>query len=79
MMPTLIGMSITTENRFEIFDLLEDHQGGIPAEKLLIVGGPHATMAGLDMVANIPAIDLAVIGEGERTILEIAAWQEAGG
>ena len=72
-----IGLSITTENRFEIFDLLRTIKAEFP-KKLLIVGGPHATMAGLDMVAHIGAIDLAVVGEGERTILEIAAWHEAG-
>jgi anaerobic magnesium-protoporphyrin IX monomethyl ester cyclase len=72
-----VGLSITTENRFEIFDLLKTIKAEFP-EKLLIVGGPHATMAGLDMLAHIPAIDLAVIGEGERTILEIAAWHDAG-
>jgi len=72
-----IGLSITTENRFEIFDLLKTIKAEFP-KKLLIVGGPHATMAGLDMVTHIPAIDLAVIGEGERTILEIAAWHKAG-
>jgi anaerobic magnesium-protoporphyrin IX monomethyl ester cyclase len=72
-----VGLSITTENRFEIFDLLKTIKAEFP-EKLLIVGGPHATMAGLDMVTHIPAIDLAVIGEGEQTILEIAAWHDAG-
>ena len=72
-----IGLSITTENRFEIFDLLKIIKAEFP-EKLLIVGGPHATMAGLDLITHIAAIDLAVIGEGERTILEIAAWHEAG-
>ena len=72
-----IGLSITTENRFEIFDLLKTIKEEFP-KKMLIVGGPHATMAGLDMVTHIRAIDLAVIGEGERTILDIAAWHEAG-
>lgn len=72
-----VGMSITTENRFEIFDLLRAIKAEFP-QKLLIVGGPHATMAGMDMVAHIPAIDMAVVGEGERTILEIAAWHDAG-
>ena len=72
-----IGLSITTENRFEIFDLLKTIKAEFP-KKLLIVGGPHATMAGLDLVTNIRAIDLAVIGEGEQTILEIAAWHRAG-
>jgi radical SAM superfamily enzyme YgiQ (UPF0313 family) len=73
----LIGMSVTTENRFEIFALAEAIKQAFP-RKTLAIGGPHATMAGLDMVANVPAIDLAAIGEGERTILELAAWQEAG-
>jgi anaerobic magnesium-protoporphyrin IX monomethyl ester cyclase len=74
----IIGMSITTENRFEIFELAGAIKREFP-QKLVIIGGPHATMAGLDMIASIPAIDLAVVGEGERTILEIAAWKEAGG
>jgi radical SAM superfamily enzyme YgiQ (UPF0313 family) len=72
-----VGLSITTENRFEIFDLLKAIKREFP-EKLLIVGGPHATMAGMDMMTHIQAIDLAVVGEGERTILEIAAWHDAG-
>jgi anaerobic magnesium-protoporphyrin IX monomethyl ester cyclase len=74
----LIGMSVTTENRFEIFTLARAIKEAFP-RKTLAIGGPHATMAGLDMVANVPAIDLAAIGEGERTILDIAEWQEAGG
>ncbi len=74
----LIGMSVTTENRFEIFALARAIKEAFP-QKVLVIGGPHATMAGMDMVGNVAAIDLAVIGEGERTILEIAAWQEAGG
>ena len=74
----LIGMSVTTENRFEIFALAHAIKEAFP-RKTLVIGGPHATMAGMDMVGSVAAIDLAVIGEGERTILEIAAWQEAGG
>lgn len=74
----IVGMSITTENRFEIFALSRAIKEAFP-QKTVVIGGPHATMAGLDMIANIEAIDLAVIGEGERTILEIATWQEAGG
>jgi radical SAM superfamily enzyme YgiQ (UPF0313 family) len=70
-------MSVTTENRFEIFALAEAIKEAHP-RKTVIIGGPHATMAGLDMLANVPAIDLAVVGEGERTILEIADWHEAG-
>lgn len=74
----LVGMSVTTENRFEIFDLARAIKRAFP-EKRIIIGGPHATMAGLDMVAHVDAVDLAVVGEGERTILEIAEWREAGG
>ncbi len=72
-----VGMSVTTENRFEIFDLARAIKREFP-RKTIIIGGPHSTMAGLDMVANVDSIDLAVVGEGERTILEIAAWREAG-
>ncbi len=74
----LVGMSITTENRFEIFGLATAIKRAFPG-KTVVIGGPHATMAGLDMMAHVPAVDLAVVGEGERTILDIAAWREAGG
>jgi anaerobic magnesium-protoporphyrin IX monomethyl ester cyclase len=73
----LVGMSVTTENRFEIFALARAIKKAFP-RKILAIGGPHATMAGLDMVANVAAVDLAAVGEGERTILEIADWHEAG-
>lgn len=74
----IVGMSITTENRFEIFALADAIKTAFP-KKTIVIGGPHATMAGMDMIGHVPAVDLAVIGEGERTILEIAAWREAGG
>lgn len=74
----LVGMSITTENRFEIFKLATAIKDAFPG-KTVVIGGPHATMAGADMMAHVPAVDLAVVGEGERTILDIAAWREAGG
>jgi len=73
----LVGMSVTTENRFEIFSLAAAVKQAHPG-KTVVIGGPHATMAGLDMMENVPAIDLAVVGEGERTILDLAAWHEGG-
>jgi len=37
----------------------------------VVLGGPHPTMDPLDAV-SIPDVDLAVVGEGERTIVEVA-------
>ena len=73
----IVGITITTENRFETFDLARQIKIGFP-DKLLVIGGPHATMAGSDMISHIPEIDIAVIGEGEETMLELVRWREAG-
>jgi len=74
----IIGITITTENRFDAFGQAKAIKRAFP-EKLVVIGGPHATMAGLDMMEHIGEIDLAVVGEGEETIVEIADWKRAGG
>lgn len=38
--------------------------------RIIVVGGPHATTCPEDVLAN-PAVDCAVIGEGERTAVEL--------
>ena len=74
---TLLGLTITTENRFDVFKLAVDLKRDHP-ERIIMVGGPHATMAGIDMIEHIEAIDLAVVGEGEDTVLELAECLRSG-
>lgn len=44
----------------------------------IIVGGPHVTALPEQTLAEFPAIDIAVIGEGEFTMLELAEAFKAG-
>ncbi len=73
----LLGLTITTENRFDVFQLAAALKKDHP-EKIIMVGGPHATMAGADMIEHVREIDLAVIGEGEDTVLELLNCLQSG-
>lgn len=42
-----------------------------PKNSLLICGGPHITVDGMSFLKEYPFFDLGVVGEAEKTILEI--------
>jgi radical SAM superfamily enzyme YgiQ (UPF0313 family) len=74
--PDIVGVTITTENRFQSFDLVrlakEAHPGA-----LTVLGGPHASMAAEDCLEHVAALDLVVRGEGEETMLDLCrAWDD---
>lgn len=66
----IIGVTSTTENRFQSFKLLQLARQANP-QAITILGGPHASMAAEDTLAHFPEIDVVVKGEGELTMLEI--------
>lgn len=68
--PFCVGVSGTTQSRFESFKIFEEIK---KTDKtiLTIYGGPHATPASEDTLVNIRHIDAVVRNEGEITILEI--------
>jgi len=68
--PDLIGITSTTENRFQSFKLVRFVKKIYPSA-LTILGGPHASMAPEDCLAHIPELDIVVKGEGEMTMLEL--------
>ena len=68
--PDIIGVTITTENRFQSFKLVRLAKKAYPGA-LTVLGGPHASMAAEDCLEHIPEIDVVVRGEGELTMLEI--------
>jgi len=68
--PDLIGVTSTTENRFQSFKLIELAKKARP-EALTIMGGPHASMAAEDCLEHIPELDIVCRGEGEQTMLEL--------
>lgn len=67
----LIGVTSFTENRFQSFQLVEVAKNTRP-QALIVMGGPHASMAAEDCLAHIPELDIVVRGEGEETMSELA-------
>ncbi|MFC2164718.1 B12-binding domain-containing radical SAM protein [Acidobacteriota bacterium] len=68
--PDLIGVTSTTENRFQSFKLVQVAKKACP-KALTIMGGPHASMAAEDCLKHIPELDIVCRGEGEQTMLEL--------
>ncbi|HEX9078762.1 MAG TPA: radical SAM protein [Desulfuromonadaceae bacterium] len=69
--PDAVGFSCTTSSfpeGYRIACLLKERRPGI----VTIVGGAHASTIGPTLLDSHPAIDYLVIGEGERTMLELA-------
>ncbi len=75
--PDFIGVTSTTENRFQSFKLIALAKKTHP-QALTILGGPHASMAAEDCLAHIPELDLVVRGEGEMTMIELCQWHREG-
>jgi radical SAM superfamily enzyme YgiQ (UPF0313 family) len=74
--PDLVGVTITTENRFQSFRLVRLAKEAYPGT-LTLLGGPHASMAAEDCLEHIPELDAVVRGEGEMTMLDVCrAWDE---
>jgi anaerobic magnesium-protoporphyrin IX monomethyl ester cyclase len=76
--PAIVGVTVTTENRFQSFRLIRLAKKAHPGV-LTILGGPHASMAAEDCLEHIPELDLVVRGEGEETALEICRLWTPGG
>ncbi len=76
--PDLVGYSMKTATYFaavQIGKTLSDAFPQIPH----LVGGPHVTLVYKDMLAELPWITAAAVGEGEDVILEAVAALTAGG
>jgi anaerobic magnesium-protoporphyrin IX monomethyl ester cyclase len=68
----LVGLSICFQARApEFLDLARRLKQTYPG-KIIVAGGHYASCAGQELLANHPELDLIVIHEGERTLVEIA-------
>jgi anaerobic magnesium-protoporphyrin IX monomethyl ester cyclase len=70
--PDLIGMTLFTYNALAAYNLLPALRA---TTRLLVAGGPHATVLPDECVAH--GFDVAVSGEGERVIVAIARSLDA--
>jgi radical SAM superfamily enzyme YgiQ (UPF0313 family) len=75
--PDVVGATTTTENRFDSFRLVSLAKRVDPGI-VTVLGGPHMTMAAEDAMLRVPDLDLAVVGEGEVTLLELVRALESG-
>jgi anaerobic magnesium-protoporphyrin IX monomethyl ester cyclase len=74
----IIGLSMCFQPRAaEFIDLAEEARVRYPGA-LIVAGGHFASCAASELLANCQAIDVVVIHEGERTLVEVAAWRAAG-
>jgi len=69
--PKVLGISIMTPGLAQTTQFLSFIKKELP-ETITITGGVHPTVEYESMLRNHKAIDIAVIGEGEETIVELA-------
>ena len=68
--PEVIGTSTVTQDRLAGIEAIRQMRRACP-DAFLVVGGSHFTYSAVDALTNIPEIDAVVMGEGERTFLEL--------
>jgi len=69
--PKVVGLTATTstiKNSLEYVKLIKK----ILPDSLTVIGGPHTTFMPVDTIKSSKELDCVVIGEGEKTIVEIA-------
>ena len=75
--PDIVGITTTTENRFESFKLARIAKETNP-KIITLLGGPHISMAREDTIKHRKEVEIVSIGEGENTIIELAKALETG-
>lgn len=74
--PDVLGVTTTTENRFDSFRLVHVAKSVDP-RIFTVLGGPHISMAGAQTLQDVFSADALVIGEGETTLIEMLRALEA--
>ncbi|MDR0372067.1 MAG: B12-binding domain-containing radical SAM protein [Nitrososphaerota archaeon] len=75
--PSMIGIGSMTPIAEASFQSARTAREACP-DAQIIMGGPHATFQGEDILTTEKSIDLIVRGEGEKTLLELAQQHETG-
>jgi anaerobic magnesium-protoporphyrin IX monomethyl ester cyclase len=68
--PDIVGISAVTPAITRAQDLAASIKQAVP-HTLVVLGGPHITTVPKETMDRTPAVDVGVIGEGERTMQEI--------
>jgi anaerobic magnesium-protoporphyrin IX monomethyl ester cyclase len=75
--PGVVGISQWTHNRHESLELAQICRATLP-ECTIMMGGAHATFCYEDILVEGSPVDIVVRGEGEATLLELAAAIQTG-
>ncbi|MBT0665479.1 cobalamin-dependent protein [Geobacter pelophilus] len=70
--PSVVGLSQFTHNRFETLEVARIVKSVLP-DCFVLLGGPHATYRWREILASSPDVDAVALGEGEQTMLDLAA------
>jgi radical SAM superfamily enzyme YgiQ (UPF0313 family) len=68
--PHIVGFTAMTHEIVQVAIVANKLREVLPTS-LMVIGGPHATVAPVRTLQQFPFFDIAVIGEGELTLLEI--------
>ncbi len=74
--PDIVGITTTTENRFQSFHLAKVAKEAYP-KTFVVMGGPHCKVTNYDTMSHIPEVDAVAGGEAEMTLLELVKALEA--
>ena len=75
--PDCVGFSATTSDIIPVSALAARVKAALP-RTLTLIGGCHVTALPEETLTAFPALDLAVLGEGEETLREILGRLDAG-
>ncbi|MAF13901.1 MAG: hypothetical protein CMI53_03340 [Parcubacteria group bacterium] len=68
--PDVIGISFNVEDRIAAFDTAKLAKAARP-QSLVVLGGPFPTMVHRDIIDKLDYVDVAIRGEGEKTIVQL--------
>lgn len=68
--PSVVGITATTSTIKNALEYLKSIKEVLP-NVLTVIGGPHTTFIPLETLKSCPSLDVAVIGEGEETMVEL--------
>jgi len=71
--PQLVGVTCVTLNYHLAAEMLEVCKTVNP-DIVTVIGGPHVSFTPKETLLETPCIDIVVIGEGERTIVEPVSY-----
>jgi len=72
-LPDMVGFSVLTPFVLETARLAALVKELCGPDTLIVAGGVHPTALGREMLETIPELDIVVVGEGEETMVELAA------